>query len=212
MRKLLLLLVVFPLVFVGCSEEEVQLPAEDITLRYGETKQLANNPYGGMSVNNKFIASIEGGTIRGRHVGETTAVLQDGRTVKVEVTSNVTSIKEISREWGVKRYKVINNSELGDFYPSETSNDIWQALSADGKILYSYNFDNGVLTSSAMAVHKSLLSELADYLKERFTLVDVSSILSGGYDADNIDDAKTIVGITVVNANYYFVAFIPNEQ
>lgn len=212
MKKLLLLLVVFPLIFVGCSEEEVQFPAEDITLRYGETKQLADKPYGGMSVNNKYIASIESGTIKGRHVGETTAVLQDGRTVEVKVTSNVSSIKEISREWGVKRYQVINNSELGDFYPSETSYDIWQALSADGKILYSYNFTNGVLTSSAMAVHKSLLSELADFLKERFTLVDVSSIISGGYDADNIDDAKTIVGITVVNANYYFVSFIPNEQ
>ena len=210
MKKVFFLFsVALPLLFSSCQED--LLPADDITLQYGEEKRIADSPYGDMSIDNKFVASINGNLIKGRHVGATTAVLKDGREIDITVTSKVKSIKEISREWGASRSSLINISHLGTFEKSSGTGDIWQSLSEDGKILYTYSFTNGALSSSALAVHKSLVSDLSSYIKERFTLVNSSSILQGGYDADNVDDAETYVGITVLNANYYYVAFIPNE-
>ena len=217
MRKSLLVLAAFlPLLFMGCSsdnDEPSVAPMDDVVLNYQEDLPVPESIFAGTVVSDGFIASYSSGTIRGLHVGKTIGRLPNNKTFNIIVRSWYGIIKEISREWGTSRETLINNSELGTFVKSTSaSGDVWGATSSDGKIIYMYSFTDGVLSSSSIVVHKSLVDDIANYLKERFTMLDVSSIFAGGYDSYNIDNAKTIVGVTVFDANHYMISFIPNKK
>ena len=148
------------------------------------------------------------------HVGKTTGRTSSNQTFNITVKSKVSAIKEISREWGASRESLISKSVIGTFKKSTNDDDVWGATSSDGKIIYMYSFTNGVLSSSSILVHVSLAGAVADYLKERFTLVNTFSIFgaASGYDSDNIDKAKTVVGVTAMDASHYVIAFIPKNK
>ena len=187
MKKCLWLLMLLPLVFAGCSsddDEPISTQMDDVILNYQEDLPVPEGTFSGTVISDGFIASYSSGVIRGLHVGKTTGRLPNNKTFNIIVRSWYGIIKEISRDWGTPRESLINNSELGTFQKSaNASGDIWGATSSDGKIIYMYSFTNGVLSSSSIVVHKSLVDAIANYLKERFTMVDLSSIMAGGYDA-----------------------------
>ena len=216
MRKILMLVMVLPLLFAGCSKDDGDetRPASDVELYYQQEVAVSEDSYSGTVVNDGFIASYSDGKIKGLHVGKTTGRTSSNQTFNITVKSNVSAIKEISREWGASRESLINNSELGVFKKSTSSDgDVWGATSSDGKIIYMYSFTNGTLSGSSMIVHVSLADVVADYLKERFTMVNTISIFgaASGYDSDNIDKAKTVVGVTVMDASHYVIAFMPKK-
>lgn len=218
MKKVLwLMAMVLPLLFAGCggSDEDVvdNSPMDDVVLNYQQDLPVPESEFSGTVISDNFIASYSPGIIRGLHVGKTKGRLPNGKTFNIVVRSWYGIIKEISREWGTSRESLITNSELGTFKKSTSAaGDVWGATSSDGKIIYMYSFTDGVLSSSSIVVQKGLVDAVANYLKERFTMVDLSSIFAGGYDAYSVDNAKTIVAVTVFDANHYMLSFMPNNK
>ena len=215
MKKILLFAMVLPLLFAGCSKDDDDAAkVNDVELYYQQEVPVSEDSYSGTVISDGFIASYSGGKIKGLHVGKTTGRTSSNQTFNIIVKSKVNTIKEISREWGASRESLINNSDLGAFKKSTSDDDVWGATSSDNKIIYMYSFTNGVLSSSSIVVHVSLADEVADYLKERFNMVNTTSIYgaASGYDSDNIDNAKTIVGVTVMDASHYVIAFMPKNK
>lgn len=215
-KYLLLMAMVLPLVFAGCGDSDDEVidnsPMDDVVLDYQQDLPVPDGTFSGTVISDGFIASYSSGIIKGLHVGKTTGRLPNGKSFNIIVRSWYAIIGEISRDWGTPRESLINNSELGTFKKSSSaSGDVWGATSSDGKIIYMYSFTNGVLSSSSIVVHKSLVDAVANYLKERFTMVDLSSIFAGGYDSYDVDRAKTIVAVTVFDTNYYMLSFMPNK-
>ena len=187
MKKILFLMTAV-LVIAGCSKSEdgkLTLSANQVSLYSGDTKQVTVNDNATWSSKSEFVAEVsEDGIIKGNHVGKTIiTATSDNGTVKAKEKRTILEDK---------------TSTLG--YRGENS-----AVKS-----VAYLFENGKLTSSAIALSYSYTEEIAKFLSERYQVIGKDS--DGAYYFINNDSDKYNMGVRLsVESGFIMVVYVPQS-
>ncbi len=207
---------VFMFVSCGGDDDAPSAPVDDVSLYCGNSVSLSGGVYSGMSIENPFIASYSDGSLNGKHVGVTSAILSDGRTFKVTVHSKITTIKDLYLVWNASKSVVLNNSSFGTFESIASDKDYMYYQDKATSILYAYRFESDKLVSASLFVPVKYVSTLASFLTERYYVVsnpdESSDIFSGGFNAYTVEKATTIMGLSVYDSSAYMVVFAPSSS
>ena len=210
MKKFLLLLALLvPMIaFTGCGKDDEDEPnVPNQTLNVGQTFTIPVN--GEWTSDNKFIASVDGQTLKGVCAGET-SIRNGEQSFKVTVQPTLSLYKEPCLQFGSSKNKV--KDAMRGFEEVETDSESLSYYYVDGSnvVMYIYNFENDGLKSTAVFLPTKMFtsSQVVDYLLERYIPVDASDKM-----ALMISPDKTVaVGVTVQRVsgvNMYEIIYIP---
>jgi hypothetical protein len=208
---------IFSFTFISCGSDEENdlLPINDVTLKYGQEWYINEVGNKTITFGNDFIASFKDGKLYGDHVGQTSALTSDGRKFNVYVKSTVTIIKDLEIDWDKDEDWYVKNSPVGILQSNGNYyQPVYSCQDASTKITYAYSFkpDSRKLKGAGIFVPVSYVSQLADYLKERFISVSTEAISDKifveGFNAYTPDKATMAYGLSIPNISYYQVTII----
>ena len=178
----LFLMAIISLAVISCggdsSDNTPSLNKSSITLYVDETEILT---YSGGDCSwwsdNDLIATVENGTVTGKHVGETIIHAKD-KTCTVTVKAKYNSYTEPYMNWGASQ-STIESFMSG--YTLRSSSSTSLIYDGKGKVLsYGYTFESNALKASAFLV--SLYNtDLVDFLTERYVVAKVEEESSSEY-------------------------------
>lgn len=191
----------------------------------GETKQLYfEGKIKSVQVANDFIANVDkNGRITGKHAGITEAIFNNSTKMRIWVNGKETFIGDMWFDWGVNQ----NEAEFGygsggwSYVPGDTQDMMmsYKYLGNVPVVVYGYGFSKNTqkLESATLIVHRNYIDQLAEFLKERFYMVEYQQFVSNyyigfsGLDSDTPEKATTIVSVmaTTQYPNYVQVMFMP---
>ena len=181
MKKILFLMTAV-LVIAGCSKSEdgkLTLSANQVSLYSGDTKQVTVNDNATWSSKSEFVAEVsEDGIIKGNHVGKTiiTATSDNGEALcEVVVNAKYSTYTEPVLEFGVDK-ATVKAKEKRTILEDKTSTLGYRGENSAVKSV-AYLFENGKLTSSAIALSYSYTEEIAKFLSERYQVIGKDSCL-----------------------------------
>lgn len=179
MKKILFLMTAV-LVIAGCSKSEdgkLTLSANQVSLYSGDTKQVTVNDNATWSSKSEFVAEVsEDGIIKGNHVGKTiiTATSDNGEALcEVVVNAKYSTYTEPVLEFGVDK-ATVKAKEKRTILEDKTSTLGYRGENSAVKSV-AYLFENGKLTSSAIALSYSYTEEIAKFLSERYQVIGKDS-------------------------------------
>ena len=214
MKKILFLMTAV-LVIAGCSKSEdgkLTLSANQVSLYSGDTKQVTVNDNATWSSKSEFVAEVsEDGIIKGNHVGKTiiTATSDNGEALcEVVVNAKYSTYTEPVLEFGVDK-ATVKAKEKRTILEDKTSTLGYRGENSAVKSV-AYLFENGKLTSSAIALSYSYTEEIAKFLSERYQVIGKDS--DGAYYFINNDSDKYSMGIGLsVESGFIMVMYIPQS-
>ena len=213
MKKILFLMTAV-LVIAGCSKSEdgkLTLSANQVSLYSGDTKQVTVNDNATWSSKSEFVAEVsEDGIIKGNHVGKTiiTATSDNGEALcEVVVNAKYSTYTEPVLEFGVDK-ATVKAKEKRTILEDKTSTLGYRGENSAVKSV-AYLFENGKLTSSAIALSYSYTEEIAKFLSERYQVIGKDS--DGAYYFINNDSDKYNMGVRLsVESGFIMVVYIGN--
>lgn len=188
------------------SDNTPSLNKTSITLYVDETEILT---YSGGDCSwwsdNDLIATVDNGTVTGKHVGETIIHAKD-KTCTVTVKAKYNSYTEPCMEWGASQSRI---ESLMSGYTLRSSSSTSLIYEGKGKVVaYGYSFESNALKASTFAV--SLYNtDLLDFLTERYVVAKVEEESSSEYWVYMASvDEKMIVGLNVTKTGC-IVVYMP---
>lgn len=233
MNKLFLYLaMLLPLAFVSCGSddegEESSVPfsiSNSQGVGIGETKQLYyEGKIKSVQVANDFIATTDkNGRVTGKHAGITEIIFNNSVKMRIWVTGKETFIGNMWFDWGVNQTEAVFGDGSGGWsYVQGNTQDMMMSYKNIGGVpivVYGYGFSKSTqkLESATLIVHRNYIDQLAEFLKERFYMVEYQQFVSNyyigfsGLDSDNPEKATTIVSVmaTTQYPNHVQVMFMP---
>ena len=191
----------------------------------GEAKQLHyEGTIKSVHVANDFIATIDmNGRITGKHAGITEAIFNNSTKMRIWVNGNETFIGDMWFDWGVNQNEANFGYGSGGWsYVQGNTQDMMMSYKNIGgvpAVVYGYGFSKSTqkLESATLIVHRNYIDQLAEFLKERFYMVEYQQFVSNyyigfsGLDSDAPEKATTIVSVmaTTQYPNHVQVMFMP---
>lgn len=220
------------MVFQSCSSDDEDdnssVPFSIVSsegVGVGETKQLYyEGKIKSVQVANDFIATIDkSGRVTGKHAGITEIVFNNSVKMRIWVTGKESFIGNMWFDWGVNQNEAsFGDSSGGWTYVSGSSQDMMMSYKYIGStpaVVYGYGFSKSTqkLESATLIVHRNYIDQLAEFLKERFYMVEYQQFVSNyyigfsGLDSDIPEKATTIVSVMAATQypNYVQVMFMP---
>lgn len=174
MKKLFYVLaVVLPTIFVSCSsdndEDKGPSVSNSYTIVYDGSVKF--NDAENLKIENEFIALVKENSIKGMHVGETTADYK-GKKIKISVTPKYTYVDLPITKWGASNSTIKSLHKVGTLDTSNTTN-LWYDVYEGGsvKYMYTYLFKNGQLYGCALTCPASESSSMIDWLMQSYIMV-----------------------------------------
>lgn len=219
MKKLLLLLLIAPFIFISCGSDDdddsISLKETEKALKHGETYQI--NATSGNKITyaseNEYHATVsESGLVTAARIGETQISLSDGKSAKkfkVTVSPESTMYPDPNLEFGISKSDLIK--KLGT--PSKETADGMSYDNFSTKApQVAYLFDsNNKLKSVGVIVKTAYSSELGTFLRERYvygtsieedyTLVFVNAL--------KLENATMLIGASLYNTSYWMTIYMP---
>lgn len=193
---------VLPFVLMACSSsdnEDGSLKQSHYSVNYEESIAF-DNP-GSLAIENTFIASYADGMISGRHIGETEAIYDGKQRLTIIVNETIHYLDWPVTEWGASQSTVKDLQKSGVIESDSDDENIFYAIKSGSKTkyLYGYTFKEGKLSASILFVPVSEVKTIVPWLMQKYyiALTGDDTIFSGGYDANNLDEATTILGVTM---------------
>ncbi|MCH4156345.1 MAG: hypothetical protein LKF31_08585 [Muribaculaceae bacterium] len=158
------------------SDDAAKLSENSITMKAGTTHQLKydGGTNGTWTSGNELIASVSGGLVTAKRVGETLVSVADAKC-KVTVEGVYNTYREPCMTWGATM-DVVKNFMSG--YTLSKSNETSLLYTGkDKEINQVYVFKNSVLSTSGVIVPLAYLDELASFMAERYVYITKTSTL-----------------------------------
>lgn len=196
------------LAFTGCGKDDDDEPnVPDQSLKVGQSFTIPVE--GAWESDNKFIASVEGATVKGVCAGET-SIRNGKQSFKVTVQPTFFLYKDPYLQFGASKSKV--KDFMKGFEEVETDNESLNFFYLEGTnpVMYIYMFENAGLKSTGVFLPTKMATsaQIADYLTERFIPVGSNSEIIAMVSPD-----KTIaVGVTVQKISgtlMYEIIYLP---
>ena len=195
--------------FSSCSEEDepqiAKLNKSTLTLYAGSSEKLSYT--GGScswSSDAPLIASVNNnGVVEANRVG-TTTIRANNANCRVTVKPQYTMYTEPRMNWNASMATV--KSLMSGYNLSESSSS---RLTYDGKgnvFAYTYSFENGKLSGSAMGIYLSNADYIGNFIAERYVPVASDSNYVYFVSLDN----KTMGAIGI--ESFVVVAYMPRES
>ena len=174
MKKVLLLALIAAMPVVSCTNEvKATLSKTHYTLYHSTTEKIQGTDVENIDwqSNNEFVATISNDVIEGQHVGNTRVESPKGGLVfSVEVKPRYSLYDEPDMDWGASKATIM--SRHGKPYIS-TDDVLFYESGNQNVPLYGYLFKNDELYSSAVFAKVSAISNLIDFLTERYITIKV---------------------------------------
>lgn len=200
--KKFFLLAFLPLALVACSSgdnEDGSLKQSSYSVNYDESIAF-DNP-GSLAIENTFIASYADGMITGRHIGKTTAIYDGKQRLTITVNETIHYLDWPVTEWGASQTIVKNLQKSGVIDGESDDKTLFFAVKSGSKTkyLFGYNFKEGKLSASILILPVNEVNTIVPWLKQKYyvALTGDDTEFSGGYDAYNVDEASTILAVTI---------------
>lgn len=181
-KELSMMLIIASLLCLSsCSkdEDEMTISTDYVEIYVEDTYSLTCSKKDvTWTTDNKLIASVTDGLIKGIHVGETMIHVED-LTCRVKVKPKYNMFTEPSKNFGASM-TTIKNYMSGYTLRSEGSDYI--TYYGKGKTLvYSYLFKAGKMEMSAFTVDVTDCVDLVHFLEERYLLMDAKKMSNSNY-------------------------------
>lgn len=214
----------------GSDEEDENLSVpfsivSSVGVGVGETKQLYyEGKIMSVQVSNDFIATVDkNGRITGKHAGITEAIFNNTAKMRIWVNGKESFIGDMWFDWGVNQNEANFGYGSGGWsYVQGNTQDMMMSYKNIGgvpAVVYGYGFSKSTqkLESATLIVHRNYIDQLAEFLKERFYMVEYQQFVNNyyigfsGLDSDTPEKATTIVSVmaTTQYPNHVQVMFMP---
>ena len=201
MRKILfsLLLAVITVgmsvVFTSCGSDDDESKNETYhcRLKVGETIDYFDA--GNLVSKDEFVASVNGTTIKGLHVGKTT-VHSSNRIIRLEVYSQYNMFDEPYIKFGGSKSDVKNYEKRTIQKETDTELYYKSTGSFEHGLVYAFTSDGKLKTVVMMFNHKhdkTIASNLGKYFSDRYLPLSIS-----GYDSYFINNNKDKADVAIV--------------
>jgi len=221
-KGLVLLTVVLPLMFAGCSKDDdpdlISLKVSEKTLYYGDEYQIEATSKAAIAytVENEYHAKVsETGLVTARFVGETNVILSNGedtKNFKVIVKPKNNLYPEPDVKFGDSKSSIVAKFGTPDDETSdETSSLIAYSDYSNAAPGLIFVFDSSNKLSGYCVVVKSMYSStLGVFLGERYLLVDTESYDTFGFvNGLNMSTATMAIILQLYNISYWTVTYVP---
>ena len=217
MKKAKLALLCMIAIMVSCNSSnkmDLVLSPSTATLHHDEQQyvHIVGEPTNAVwTTDDEFVAKVDNGTITGNHVGTTIVRAQINNqkgTCAVTVKPKYYTYNEPLTNWSLTRNDII--AMKGTPYRTDGSKIYYQQAE---KIFECYDFENGVMSNSAVILPITYIS-VADFLLERYELyysekrqgVDIYYFIN----ALSYESANLLVALGVQSSqNLLMVAYAP---
>lgn len=210
----LMMVVMLSISFVSCSSDDDtddRITTTSVTLFANRTKTIEGNVREMVS-DNKFVATVENNVIKGNHVGEAIVTVNGKYKISVSVVPLYNIIDDPITEWGISKANVKAKHTQGTLYKENEDALLYQNCGDASFVLYS--FEDGKLKGVVVQAPLSKLSSFTDYLMERFTFYpgQFSDYTFLGIDSYSVDDAKTVVALTIRDISNVSAVYMPRNK
>ncbi len=203
--------------FVSCGSDDddndnnVGIDTSPVTLTAEQTKTIAGNVNKTVSAN-EFVAIVNNNVITGNHIGETIVTVNGKYNIPVTVIPRYLIMKDPITEWGASKATIKAKQTEGTL--SKEESDMLAYTNCGDASAVGYSFDNGKLSSIVVLVSTSKMTAYTGYLKERFAFypAQLADYTFVGMDSYTLDKAKTVVALSVYNANYLACVYMPADK
>lgn len=180
------------------GDDEPQLRFDDVTLQYEQTYVIPNGKNTTWSSSNELIASVEGTTVRANKVGEA-VISSDKGSFTVTVNPTLHVFIEPCLQWGadVNNVKLFMASKISSLALTKETGEALTYSSSATKA-YTYAFESGKLTSSAVGLNSDYVSSdaMADFMIERYIPVTMDQSSNTFYFISPDKKNVIVFGIT----------------
>lgn len=208
--SLVMLFMALALSITSCSkdndEEPISIP-QYMTIHIGDEYNLGL--FSQWTTTNDFIASVSNnGIVTGLHVGE--CIISDGENkCEFSIRGNILLYDEPLTDWGISKSRLI--SICGSNY-IESKGNIGYKTNNISCPMVAYMFKNDQLSAAIVLVSTAKTSTLAEFLLERYLLVEQSGYEYYFLNGNSMSKVTMAVGLTFYNVDYWMVAYIPVNQ
>jgi hypothetical protein len=216
MKKILLFAVTMPLLLIGCSKDDdnsIKLSKTEYSLHYEDEVQIEAISEADIKYHSQdeFVAEVSPvGLITGGRVGETLINLandHDAKTVVVKIAPRHLLYDDPYVKFGASRNEVIRTLGTPD---QQLDNSILYGNILGSNPIFLYLFDDSdKLKTCGVLVSLSRSSQLADFLLERYLVVNVNSddYTALFINALSLSEATLVVGMAPYNTSYIMLAY-----
>lgn len=192
------------------EEDSIQITSsKDLSMKYGETSQIqCTQKSVTFESEDEFVATVSAsGEIKANHVGSTYIKVNGNKMIKVAVVPKYTNFDEPIVDFGISMSKV---KSLEKSTPIKEGDDGLSYNGTGDEYGRIYLFKNGKLSSSAMVVRYTYSSILADFLLERYMVIDVDKSKQTSTFVNGLTEETITMGIgTSIDGNMFIVLYIP---
>ena len=192
------------------KKDEIKLSSSSVTLRHGQKYQIEATSLSTISYTSTddFYATVSStGLVTANHIGSTPIILKN----EEDETEFIVSIVPLYYTYDEPKIKIGDSKEsvlgvLGN--PDNDSGDSFAYIDFSNNCGLMILFDNNKVSSYAVMVPTKYMSELTDFLIERYSVIGIS-----GGDAYYINHDRDM-GIveSVYNTSYIMVMYIPYSE
>ena len=202
--------------FVACGDDDEGgsgsgndgIITSPITLLSGGKKKIDGNVKSAQS-SNEFVASVNNGIIEGEHIGNAIITVNNKYKIQVTVEPLYLIMDDPVLQWNATKETVKSLQHQGTVFAEDDEMLVYQNC-GDSEVL-TYSFKNGKLKSVLAVVPVSKKSSFVNYLTERYAFYpqQLSNYTFVGMDSYSLDNAKTIVTLSVYNTKYLANLYMP---
>lgn len=227
-RKNLLLLVLATFsvcLFVSCGgddgdaaseakEAEKVIDTTPITMYPGDMHTIQGADT--ITSSNQFVALSSKNVVKAWHVGQASLLVNSKVTIPVTVLPKYNLYDGPICKWGCDMDYIRNNQKQGTRDEKTVSGKyVISYTNAGAASGLAYTFENGKLASILAAVSTKYVSQLTDFLLERYYLVpgyEGEKNYFMGTDNTDINAATTVVYMEVYNADVFAIVYAPIDK
>jgi len=167
-----------------------------------------------ISSSNRFVAYGLNNTVHAWHVGETSLLVNDKKTISITVSPQYYLYDDPVCEWGCSMDYVKSHQKEGTFN-SKSTEKVLAYDNAGGATLLAYMFEDNKLTTVMAMVSTNHTSTLGSYLAERFLMIPMyqgEKTYFAGVDGIDVEHSNTFVYMDMYNTKTWEVAYIASNK
>lgn len=185
----------------GDDEPGISITPASVSMHYDDTQQLKADGATSWTVNDDFVAKVDGsGLVTARHIGTTQVIASNGKKsaiCEVTVTPEYDLFDNPIFDWGASESSI--SSKESHAFLRGSDNILFYDFSKNStSCILGYSFKNGGLSSINAILNYSDYAKAGNYLIERYQPIGEDDGMFVFLDALTKDKAKTLVGLTTM--------------